>query len=79
MQQKRIKVIYPGGPVFMAKVVDADTGELIRGVTRVDISLSIADGVSAVVTAYNSQLPAFSEPLLELEELLANIDMKDVP
>lgn len=33
---QRIRLEYPGGPTYRAKVVDADTGALVPGVTAVE-------------------------------------------
>ncbi len=36
---KRVKIEYGGGPGYNTKVTDADTGETIPGVFRVDLTL----------------------------------------
>ena len=64
--ERRIKIIYDGGVIYRAKIVDADTGELILGITQVDISMSVNAGITATIYVRDSPLP-FCEPRLEIE------------
>lgn len=43
---RRIKIIYTGGPAYMARVVDAETGEPIDHIIRVQLDLDArSDGL----------------------------------
>ena len=54
-----VKIEYNGGHAYTAKVTDANTGEAIPGVYRVDFSLDAGKGEAPSVKLY-SYLPVVS-------------------
>jgi hypothetical protein len=54
---QRIKIIYDSDTPYNTKVVDADTGELIHGITQVELRLTL-ENATAILHIHN--------PLLEI-------------
>ena len=51
MEPRRLKIVCENGLFMYSKIVDAETGEPIRGVTNIDIHMGIDNQeVTAVVT-----------------------------
>jgi hypothetical protein len=50
---RKVKIEYDGGAPYGAKVTDADTGETIPSVYRVDFTLDASDKGVPVVTLYS--------------------------
>jgi hypothetical protein len=61
---QRVKIEYDGGPAYMARVTDADTGELIPGVFQADIHINVAKSPYAVL---HSHMPVTNVTIDDLE------------
>lgn len=67
MMPIKVKVIYEGvGPGYMAKVVDAETGALLEGVTSCDIHI---DTNNIPVARFEVQAPVI--------DVICNVDLTD--
>ena len=69
-QPLRVRIQNDGGPAYATKITNADTGEMIDGVTNIEISIGVSkDPIKAKITIMRPMIDIIADAEVEVNNL----------
>ena len=66
----RVRIVNDGGPAYATKITNAETGELIDGVTNIEISIGVnKDPIKAKITITRPMIDIVADAEVEVNNL----------